>query len=877
MWLHLLLLLCASGLLALSNNDAIDYLAENLKVKYDVIDNMNIDDGFSAKVTLTNTGDRDIMEKDWELYFNNIRMIEPDKIHPNGIEFGSSGLMVHHVNGVLFKLVPKADFGGFKKSTPVEAVFTSSAWMVAYTDVMPNWYITAPEGTPKTIEATKGEELGFVGPINKEEQWKRSKLDQYDPYNNGDRISMKPVDHGEAPIPIIPTPYNMDLSKDTTVHINRDEWVVVKGNELDFETQYLSEKLGIDQVDKLPSGKSGIMLEVSDFVSGDPINSNMSGAYQMAIESSGISITGVDAAGVFYGVQSLVALYEGGDSSRIPTGTIIDFPRFEYRGQHIDIGRNFFGKDDLIRIVDAMSMYKLNKLHLHVTDDEGWRLEIPGLPELTEVASQRCHDMTGMNCIMPQLGSGPRDDTVGSGYLTVAQYKELLEHANDRHIEVIPEFDVPGHAHAAIHAMLARYHKYKEAGNMTAAEQYLLTDLNDTSEYLSVQYFTDNAINPCMQSTYDFMEHVITETIEMHKDIQPLKAFHFGGDEQPPGAWTASPKCDEMDIDTQYLKADFVYKLSEIVKRHGLEKIYGWEDGLMNGETPYNRSRIVNDHALAYFWDNVWEWGRGQRSYIMANAGFQVVLSHATHLYFDHPYEPDPNERGYYWATRIIPTQKTHSYAPDNIYENMLVDGNGSPINRDDICQKYGCVPLEEDAKHNIVGMQGQVWGETIRTSAQLDYMVFPRLLALAERAWHRADWEKLGEGIERDEARDEDWDNFANSLGYRELSRLDALGVSYRIPPPFASVEASGELEASTEHPGLPIDIKTDIDDTWVPYTKDMVLSPSVSTVFLKSKSTDGAREGLTVTLDVSISGSAHVTVSCVLLLLTSVLALLK
>lgn len=186
---------------------------------------------------------------------------------------------------------------------------------------------------------------------------------------------------------------------------------------------------------------------------------------------------------------------------------IKDAPRFDYRGMMIDISRNFHEKNSILKLIDAMAIYKMNKLHLHLSDDEGWRLEIPGVEELTSFGGSRCHDIS--MCLAPQIGSGATTGTSGTGYLTVQDYKEILERAKILHIEIIPEFDMPGHSHAAIKAMEYRFKNYNSSTNETVranAAKFLLTEPGDTSEYLSIQLFKDNAVNPCLNSTYDLID-----------------------------------------------------------------------------------------------------------------------------------------------------------------------------------------------------------------------------------------------------------------------------------------------------------------------------------------------------------------------------------
>ncbi|XP_076468984.1 beta-hexosaminidase-like [Babylonia areolata] len=460
----------------------------------------------------------------------------------------------------------------------------------------------------------------------------------------------------------------------------------------------------------------------------------------------------------------------------------------------LDVARNFRPLEDVLRLLDLMSLYKLNKLHLHLTDDEGWRLQIPGLVELTQVGGQRCHDLEEQSCLLPFLGSGPSPAAPGSGFYTVEDYKTILRYAADRYIQVIPEVQMPGHAHAAIKAMEARRKRLQGSKNVGEAKKYLLADDDDESWYQSYQLFTDNAMNPCLDSTYEFIAHVVRSLVEMHSDVTPLQLLHVGGKGVAEGAWTNSSVCRELlssDFDFRKykdLKEYFVKKVSGILQEEGLN-LGAWEAGLMqSGRTPYARAPLQNNKVYAYAWHNVWEEGTAQRAYTLANAGYKVIMAQATHLFFDHAYEPDPEERGAYWATRFTDTKKTFSFMPSDLYANADVTRSGDPMTPEMMCGERGndCVELKEAG--NIVGIQGSLWTDVVRTREQADFMLFPRFFALAERAWHMPRWEEeTTDNVTRLRELQADWSAFANTLGYRELPRLDRKGVQYRVPPPGA------------------------------------------------------------------------------------------
>lgn len=241
--------------------------------------------------------------------------------------------------------------------------------------------------------------------------------------------------------------------------------------------------------------------------------------------------------------------------------------------------------------------------------------------------------MTEQICLVPLLGSGPDFDTSGSGYYSVEDYKEILLYAKKQHIEVIPEIDIPGHSHAALKAMKARYDKYVAENDIKSAEEYLVTDKNDLGLYKSVQMFTENAMNPGVESTYKFIDKVVRELKDLHADISPLKTFHFGGDEVPYEAWQGSPSCKKLVESGEVESFDklmeyFVKRVAKIVSDHDLA-LGAWQDGVIHDDVllePVSRSEFPNKDVLVYAWQNVWESGLAGCAYKLANEGYKVRL-----------------------------------------------------------------------------------------------------------------------------------------------------------------------------------------------------------------------------------------------------------
>jgi hexosaminidase len=272
-----------------------------------------------------------------------------------------------------------------------------------------------------------------------------------------------------------------------------------------------------------------------------------------------------------------------------------------------------------------------------------------------------------------------------------------------------------------------------------------------------------------------------------------------------------------------------VSKIADITSSRGLA-LAGWEDGLMyDPATPFNRKQFSNEHVYAMAWDNIWEWGVADRAYRLANAGYNVVLSPATHLYFDHPYEVNAEERGYYWATRYTDTAKVFAFMPDNYYANADRTNVGAQITNLEALVGRELPSLKKP--ENVVGMQGQVWTESIRTPEQLEQMIYPRVMALAERAWTKASWEGDKPNLQQ---RLQAWALFANTLSQKELPKLAAAGSAFHLPPPGGVVQ-SGKLTANVAYPGLVIEYSLDKGANWQVYSGPVDASGEV---LLRSRS---------------------------------------
>jgi len=842
------------------------------EVKYKVTDNQAARHGVDcarlgadwascnrATITLTNPG-KALLSRDWAIYMSNVHQT---------LKVESDQFRMVHVVGDLTRLEPTEKFKGFPAGESVTIPIVNEYWQLYITDVMPRWYVTSSNATPKVIASTDTEKLtSFVAPF--EEQWKRipdeknvlmTATTRFDKNND---ISLLPS--REIRGQILPTPLNVEVFN-ADADLSRGVNLLINGLESE-SVEVIKRRFTLLGVNETPTG-----YQISTKIDKEVFENKLAlaGGYRLSIGIDKAEVVGYDASGVFYGLQSIMSLLPAGESKKIATLNVTDAPRFPYRGVFLDVARNFHSKAVILRMLDQLSAWKINVFHFHLSDDEGWRIEIPGLPELTEVGGKRCHDLREQRCLLPQLGSGPKSDNHGSGYFTRQDYIEIVKYAAARSIQVIPEIDMPAHARAAVISMEARYQRLSKAGQKAQAEEFRLIDPTDTSNTTSVQlYDRTSYLNPCLLSSLKFADKVISEIQAMHKEAgQPLKTWHFGGDEaknirlgagytdkkQPEPSkgildmskqdrpWAKSQQCQKMikenkvkDLD--HLPTYFAMEVSKLVSAHGINKMQAWQDGLKDAENA--RAFKTSDVAIN-FWDTLY-WGGYDSANDWAARGYEIIISSPDYVYMDFPYEVNPLERGYYWGTRFSDERKMFSFAPDNLPQNAetSVDRDGKPFK----AQSKKTWP-------GATGISAQLWSETSRTDDQVEYMVFPRVLAVAERAWHRASWEqdyiadKSYAGDETDyvdkAALRYDWQRFANILGQRELHKLDMNGIKYRLPVPGARI-IDGKLHANSALPGIHIEYSDNNGETWQRYNN--ALKPSVDrNILVRSVSPDGKR----------------------------------
>ena len=607
---------------------------------------------------------------------------------------------------------------------------------------------------------------------------------------------------------IVPTPNTIELL----------------GGELPLKSKYsitIDESLNLDSnlIVSLLDEVTEIDIKKNDSINDiyvDYVDDLNEESYILNINQDKILISASDRAGALYAIQSLKQIFLVSKIENTPIKNLIvnDSPRFSYRGMLLDISRNFYGPEKIKQIIDYLSFFKINHLDFRITDDEGWRLEIPGLEELTEVGSKRAYTKDEFENLIPMYGSGPDTDSSGSGYLSRVEFIDILKYANQRNITIIPQISFPSHARSAIISMNARYQKYMKLGNIVEAEKYLLIDPEDKSEYYSAQGFNDNIACICRESAYTFYDKVIDEVYLMYKDAGvKFQKFGVGADELPYGAWQKSPICDKF-MDEKSITGDY-NALYEMMQRRVYNKLSsydltmtGWDDILLK-LTEKNQSEtkikdfFKDDDILLYVWKNDWGQGRQDMIYKYANLGYKTIMSNSSAFYFDMVDDRDFDNIGLSWS----------GYADyKDIWTVDVYDifNDSYGVEKNNISQDYinSSEKLNPENRENIIGIQSQIWSETIKSEDILDYMFMPNIIVFSQKAWSNdPKWMTISDQGLRRKTLQKEWNNFANNIGQRLLPIVDNIfdGLKYDLPKPGAVI-INDSLFANSAFPGLHI-----------------------------------------------------------------------
>lgn len=486
-------------------------------------------------------------------------------------------------------------------------------------------------------------------------------------------FSMLSAHAADANYNVVPLPKSVVMVKGQPFNLTSATTIVYEGTNPEmkrnarFLSEYIQQSTGIKTtlLDKRDKKAAAIVLVVNPKVQGDE-------AYRLTVNNKQVTIAASTPAGVFYGIQTLrksLPVQTNGADITLPAVDIADAPRFGYRGMMLDCGRHFFPVSFVKKFIDILAMHNMNVFHWHLTEDQGWRLEIKSHPELTAKSSMRSGTVIGHNATV--------DDSIPhGGFYTQQEARDIVEYARQRHITVIPEIDMPGHTLAALAA-------YPELG-CTGGPYEVGHRWGVYKDVLCLG----------KESTYKFVQDVIDEVV----DIFPAKYFHIGGDESPTVMWEKCPNClqkaKDENTDIKHLQQYFTNRIEKYLNSKG-KSIIGWDE-ILEGK--------INQSATIMSWRGV------EPGLKAAKQGHDVIMTPSSHVYFDH-----------YQA-------KETKHEPDAI-------GGCSPVEK---VYSYEPLPetLDAEAKNRIKGVQANLWTEYIPFTTQAEYMVLPRMAALAEVQW---------------------------------------------------------------------------------------------------------------------------------------------
>ncbi|WP_339922168.1 family 20 glycosylhydrolase [uncultured Cyclobacterium sp.] len=543
----------------------------------------------------------------------------------------------------------------------------------------------------------------------------------------------------QAQTPIIPLPESIEMGKGDLI-LKHGTIIAALSDESRKSASIFNEMLAAKVGFQLPIQIATSRNEVSIILEEVELADNDEG-YSLDIDSTKVIIKG-SSKGIFYGLQSLFQLIEiNGGQASVPQLRITDKPAFGYRGIMLDVSRHFFSTDQIKKILDLMGQLKLNTLHWHLTDDQGWRLEIKKYPKLTQVSAWRDSTIIGQYYdFKPFIYDGEPH----GGFYTQQEAKEIVKYAAERKITVIPEIELPGHSSAILAAYpeLGSFDTFEGigTGSIAAVNEDGNAYDNDISQnvpgYWGVQY---NIFGPTPEA-FTFLKDVLTEVME----IFPSEYIHIGGDEVPKDHWITSAIAQnvikkENLADEHELQSHFIQQIESFLNKNG-RKLIGWDEILEGGLAP---------NATVMSW-------RGEKGGIQAaKMGHDVIMTPNSHMYFDHSQSDDKSTEPLAIGG-FLPLEKVYSYHP-------IPD-----------------VLTEEESKH-VLGVQANLWTEYIPSNKKLEYFLFPRAFALAEVAWKKKE--------------NKDFNSFSLDRLPERLLALEQNNVFFRIPE--ATVEISKDAKS--------------------------------------------------------------------------------
>lgn len=722
---------------------------------------------YQSRIVLKNTSSQPL-EDGWTLYFS----LLPQEV----LNVSTPALQIRPVNSNFFAMTPTDSWKAVQPGDSV--VFNASFGFKLYkTSQQPEgWFFVGRDGRPVAVDCSYGPYPDSEYQRGVDYKWQR--------FSTVRDVALSATD-------LVPSVKQARLLKGSC---KLDAGFCLEaGSGVTTEGDLLKEKL--QEVAHLDYNEKGarIVLRVDDQLKGmeaagtvtyEGLPSAADEYYELTVDKKTITVKGRTPHAVWDGAMTLLALLRNpANKAALPCMEIKDQPDFAFRSFMLDVGRNFTPAKNVKQLIDVLAEYKLDYLHLHLVDDEGWRLEIPGLPELTEVGSRRGYTLDEHDRLHPGYDGNydPTAPTVGNGYITRAEYIDLIRYARDRHVQIIPEIECPGHSRAAVKSMEARYYKYKDTDPQKATE-YLLTDFADSSDYQrgSAQGYHDNVMNIGMLSTQHFLQHVLTEVVKMHREAGvALPVIHLGGDEVAAGSWKKSPVCQERMKElgfttTEELSSWFYSNIIRMMDDSLGVKYAGWQEMLSNHphlNTAYNRSRAFGVNC----WNAVAEWNAADLLYNLANQGVPMIVSNVSNAYCDLAYSPCPDEPGLIWGG-YVDEATTFNLLPYNPYRSQHDNVAGTAA-YPWVSTPAGAKSLTDDGRHYIIGVQGQLWAETIRGPQWVEYQLFPKALGLLERGWNA---HPAWEAVEGDEASKAYGD--ALNLWYAKLGKMEIPALTDRV-----------------------------------------------------------------------------------------------
>ncbi|UOG77441.1 family 20 glycosylhydrolase (plasmid) [Hymenobacter tibetensis] len=563
----------------------------------------------------------------------------------------------------------------------------------------------------------------------------------------GPAYSQQPITSQQT-IAIIPQPARLTAGSGSfAITAGTKIYVDAKNAELNRIGQTLSQEIkkaaGVQpQVVPAVPGKratGGIYLTLLE-----PVDTLGTEGYKLSVQPTQVVLAASKPQGVFMGMQSIRQLLPtqgAGATASLPAVEIVDEPRYEWRGMHLDVCRHFFSVDFVKKYIDYLAMHKLNTFHWHLTDDQGWRIEIKKYPKLTEIGAWRDGSLIGR--YTNAKADSQYDNIRHGGFYTQEQIKEVVKYAQDRYITVVPEIEMPGHAVAA----LAGYPELSCTGGPFKVER--------------TWGVFDDIFCAGNEQTFTFLQDVLSEVMPLF----PSKIIHIGGDEAPKTRWKTCPKC-QARIKTEHLKDEhelqsyFVQRMEKFVNSKG-KTIIGWDEILEGGLAP---------NAAVMSW-------RGMEGGIAAaKQKHNVVMTPGSHVYIDYAQDVasvEPLSIGGY-----LPLSKVYSFEP-------------TPKD------------LTAEEKKYIIGGQANLWTEYIGTEKHVEYMVFPRMSALAEVVWTPAS--------------EKNWPSFKERM-QTQYQRYEAMGANYAR----SAFTVRQELAIDTVQHAAMVSMQSDATGPQLVYTLD-------------------------------------------------------